>query len=363
MYAVAKGNLRDAEILLSMDALKGSKDWENHPLIVAVENKDSDMANLLLENGADPTYNTSDGWNALMAASLMGDLTCARLLLNNRKKEKVKLMLQTRLFPDSWDALLIACFYGNFPIVRLLLKFGANVHTSCTTAGWCAIHSAAYSGCCELIEYLYSMQGIDVNERRDDGGTPLMAATFKGHSAGIRLLLRNGAKVNLKMQGGTTALMIAAEQGDLESCRILCTTGRAEVLQMNSLGETAIDLADGAAVAAYLRDTVTRSPLQRAVEARDRNLVEEYLSSDLRLSYFARSSLLSLSRLPNYLYGLPVSRALVKDLQSAFWEAWSPTTSHLFPHSLTQKARTLLSSNLLPEALWLHVISFFTRDD
>ena len=48
--------------------------------------------------------------------------------------------------------------------------------------------------------------GEDVNEKDENGGTPLQVATYEGHKETVELLIANGADVNAKYLDGDTPL-------------------------------------------------------------------------------------------------------------------------------------------------------------
>ena len=54
--------------------------------------------------------------------------------------------------------------------------------------------------------------GEDVNEKDENGGTPLQVATYEGHKEIAELLIANGADVNAKAGGGSTPLDVAIKQ-------------------------------------------------------------------------------------------------------------------------------------------------------
>ena len=51
--------------------------------------------------------------------------------------------------------------------------------------------------------------GEDVNEKDENGGTPLQVATYEGHKEIAELLIANGADVNAKYLDGDTPLDVA----------------------------------------------------------------------------------------------------------------------------------------------------------
>jgi hypothetical protein len=74
---------------------------------------------------------------------------------------------------------------------------------------------------------------------RENVYTPLMEASKMGDTAGVRLLLEEGAGVSDKDSHGMTALMEASKAGHLEVVKLLLEKG-AEVNERNSNGMTAL---------------------------------------------------------------------------------------------------------------------------
>jgi ankyrin repeat protein len=91
------------------------------------------------------------------------------------------------------------------------------------------IQAAAAGDTSKVLQLLNS--GANVNDafERDDselsGMTALMAASSRGHSELVQLLIKRGANVNLKHYSGTTALMSAAGSGDESTVKALLDAG------------------------------------------------------------------------------------------------------------------------------------------
>ena len=83
--------------------------------------------------------------------------------------------------------------------------------------------------------------GVNVNVRADNGGTPLGWAALLGQYEVAELLIQKGAGVNFKGGDGGTALHAAAFLGRLEVVKLLIENG-ADIEATNNNFETLIDV-------------------------------------------------------------------------------------------------------------------------
>ncbi|MAD25531.1 MAG: hypothetical protein CMO44_15325, partial [Verrucomicrobiales bacterium] len=92
-----------------------------------------------------------------------------------------------------------------------------------TTTLASSIHDAAESGDLSIVQTLINT-GIDVNQKNEDGWTPLHIAASKNHREIVELLIDNGADINstgtpsfiFTWQGGFTPLHYATVNGHKE---------------------------------------------------------------------------------------------------------------------------------------------------
>ena len=141
------------------------------PLFMAAQGGHTEIAALLLKNGAKVDVAWNDGVTPLFMAAQNGHAALAALLLQNGAKVDVA-------FNDGATPLLIAAQNGHTALATLLLDKGAKV-----------------------------------NSAKTNGATPLFIAAQKGHTALAVLLLQKGAKVDLAMRNGATPLFIAVQEG------------------------------------------------------------------------------------------------------------------------------------------------------
>jgi ankyrin repeat protein len=90
-----------------------------------------------------------------------------------------------------------------------------------------ALYYAVSCGLSELAKYLISTRGEDVNAKCGARGTPLHAASRKGHLDAVSLLLDHGVEVNITNEANRTPLCVAYDGGHLEVIQLLLEHGAA----------------------------------------------------------------------------------------------------------------------------------------
>ena len=72
---------------------------------------------------------------------------------------------------------------------------GADIHL-CSSAGYSALHWAAYKGHLDTVKYLIS-KGAAVDKQDNDGNTALHDAAREGHARVVDFLLQDTSRVGL----------------------------------------------------------------------------------------------------------------------------------------------------------------------
>ena len=179
------------------------------PLMAAASSDQKKMVKLLLQNGADKDFQTTDGFSALVFAC-KGSGLAAQVLLKAGANPDLRTIAHPVLGTEGgMTALYLACCRTPYAeeLVKLLLKYHA-----------------------------------DPNISSDDGRTPLMAACNFRQYRVIPLLLQAGANVNSQTDhnsGKATALMIAVSQ-DTTSVSLLLNANDIDINLQNSGGRTAL---------------------------------------------------------------------------------------------------------------------------
>ncbi|KAF0686267.1 Aste57867_21873 [Aphanomyces stellatus] len=96
----------------------------------------------------------------------------------------------------------------------------------------------------EVIEFLLSLPGVDVNFENHDGLTPFIFASACGNIAVVsRLLLETKLDVNYQSENGVTALMVASSMGHLEVVKLLLEQPELDSSMVNAHGTSSFAMA------------------------------------------------------------------------------------------------------------------------
>jgi len=141
---------------------------------------------------------------------------------------------------NSFSLLSIAAQYGHLKVVESLIANGVEVNQKCNE-GQTPLYFAAENGHVEVIKRLLA-NGANVDRARNGGVTPLLIAAENGHVEALETLLANGAAINRPNNKGETPLFIAIKKEQLQVIKMLLAKG-ADVNQANYIGETPLFMA------------------------------------------------------------------------------------------------------------------------
>ncbi len=225
--AAAKGNIKVVEALLSgsqTDVNIKSKLGKT-PLCYT----DSPaIASVLLARRANPQKGDKEGNTPLHRAILNENWELADVLIQKGADVNV----------ENDD--------GNTPInvaqtvraVQYLLEKGADP-TRSDEGGNTILHKAAMSGDCAMIEVLLKSRKINVNVENENGNTPL---NFTCSAEAAQLLLAHLANPTIADENGNTPLHHATEVEDIDLMIVLLKDRRVDVNAQNDDGETPLHI-------------------------------------------------------------------------------------------------------------------------
>ena len=151
-----------------------------------------------LKNGLDPNTVAPNGDPLLVIAA-------------REKSDKVAAALASAANVDlekedkaGENALMLASLNGDVALVKLLIDKGAEV----SKKGWAPMHYAATNGQDAVVKVLLDHDAY-IDTASPNGTTPLMMAARGNHATTVNLLLDQGADPQVKNQLGLTALDFA----------------------------------------------------------------------------------------------------------------------------------------------------------
>lgn len=186
--------------------------FNSTPLINAISNRDTELAVLLLNQGANIDASNSYGWTSLLEAVKQDNSDMIEMLVDRGANVNAQ-------DASGWTVLMYAADVGNREVVEYLLTHGANPQLA-NQEGATPLIIAINGGQAYTIKPLLD-KGADVNAHTKEGWTPLMAAVSGGDSFLVKLLLDKGANIKAQNSEGLDALTIAKDNDDEAIIKLL----------------------------------------------------------------------------------------------------------------------------------------------
>ncbi|PPQ96354.1 hypothetical protein CVT26_005041 [Gymnopilus dilepis] len=138
--------------------------------------------------------------------------------------------------------LILAAEQGHVEIVEYILSQGGVNVNAMDVSGRTALHEATLYSHEAIVRLLLSHRGLDINIKSRPGRTVLHEACRVGHEAIFRMLLSHpGVDVNAEGKSGRTALHEAAEMGHIVIIKELLSLPDIGVTAKDTFGNTALD--------------------------------------------------------------------------------------------------------------------------
>lgn len=192
-------------ILLSLKAYAGIQ----NEFIHAVENNNLTAVKKLLAQGISPDTPNRRGYTPLMIAARTKNENLAQLLLNAGANLNIR-----NKYGES--AIMLASYHGLTDLVKQLYLNGAIINNN----GWNALLYAASNGHTRILQLLLD-GGAEINSTADNGTTALMMAVRGGYLKTVELLLNYGADPGTKNESGDNALHWALKRNHQKIAGIL----------------------------------------------------------------------------------------------------------------------------------------------
>ncbi|KAL7800003.1 ankyrin repeat-containing domain protein [Trichoderma ceciliae] len=240
LSAVRKNYMDIIQVMLRIDDMKDYliEDRYIDELLfeAAAEHGNTNIMELLLENGAAPDVADIQGFTPLLLAASANKMDAVRMLVIQHKVD-----CNIRDYYRS-SALHYAVQNSNFDMTKLLLENGAQINVE-DTAGYSPLSIAAEQGDVEILSLLLR-NGADPNFIEFGLLGPLGFSARNGHEEIARILLKNTqADVNLQGMFGYTPFMEAISSMDLGTVKAFIESPDLDPNERNSLNETALHIA------------------------------------------------------------------------------------------------------------------------
>ncbi|KAK4145152.1 ankyrin repeat-containing domain protein [Dichotomopilus funicola] len=214
-------------------------------LHIAVQSGNKTMVKLLIENHANVEVRNREGLTPLLA---MLD-PCRHL---SQKQRKIfRLLLAAGADGNAYGgkygtALQAAAHHGGKSLVEELLQHKPKIDVNALGGYYgTALQAAAVIQGGEKVVELLLEHKADPSSRGGAYGSPLLAASTKGHKKVAGLLLRRGADTEAThSESGLTALLVAVERRDIDLVSLLLQH-KANLETVDKQGRTALLLATG----------------------------------------------------------------------------------------------------------------------
>ncbi|KAK9744180.1 Ankyrin repeats (3 copies) [Popillia japonica] len=189
------------------------------PLMEAAQEGHMELVKYLLENNADVHAQTQTGDTALTYACENGHTDVADLLLQYGADLDLLLQYGADLEHESEGGrtpLMKACRAGHLCTVQFLISKGADVRRQTTNNDHTPLSLACAGGHLSVVELLLAHRA-DPNHKLKDNSTMLIEAAKGGHTSVVQLLLDYPHSMMLNQQGPTTATNLSILPGQVGS--------------------------------------------------------------------------------------------------------------------------------------------------
>uniref|UniRef100_A0A8C3TMZ5 Uncharacterized protein n=1 Tax=Chelydra serpentina TaxID=8475 RepID=A0A8C3TMZ5_CHESE len=233
------------------DAVKVLLQNRQNFLHVAALKDESNLAQMLLKNGAPVDAKDETGQTALGYAISQGF------------EKPVKVLLEAGASIDSniidnlhgiYTPLLMACEMGKTETAEVLIAKGASLEQKMPNSNT-VLHLAVQAGAVSITNLLLR-KGMDANITSQGEQTPLHVAAFHNKGSIVDILINAGAKINAVTKELVTPLHVASQRGNVEVAQQLLHH-KANV---------------------NVKDKQSKTPLHLAAEKGDHAMVELLLS-------------------------------------------------------------------------------------
>lgn len=215
LATIKYGYIDIAEILLDKGANPNFRvQGSSSALVSVLEQEYIELAQKMVACGAEVNIRNEKGWTPLIWASIRGFKSIVEFLINNGADVHI-------VNNDGWNAVTGALFKNHKDIVSLLMENGAVLSHKFTQA---ALVKSYESGDKESALHLIG-RGIDVNLFNENKKPLILTALEKGDFEFFKLLLKHGVDPNTLDSNSASLLLHSTRLGLVENAQLLLEHG------------------------------------------------------------------------------------------------------------------------------------------
>lgn len=231
--AIAVGSVNVAKTLLEKGSSPNYRpEGIGSALLLCLENEYFELAEVMVDHGAEVDIRNSQGWTPLIWASMKGRKKAVEFLLKHGANIHA-------CNNDGWNAVTGAYFKKQTGVVATLLEKGAVFSEKYAEA---ALLSAYDNGYKDVVEYLIHEVDVNPNIGDDNNETLLAKAVVKGDWSVVKTLLNKNANPNVCDSNGLPLIALLARDGYNDLIELFLDKG-ADIHLSSNKGFTAVYMA------------------------------------------------------------------------------------------------------------------------
>ncbi|XP_071095493.1 putative ankyrin repeat protein RF_0381 [Haliotis cracherodii] len=231
------GNIEIVKYALEqkIDAMSSNGMDGNAAAVIAARRGRRDIFDLLVKKGANLTMKEENN-NILLMACEGGNVDVVKYVLKQNIVD-----INSKNGEDLTPA-MVAAEGGHKEVFDLLISEGADL-TQESEEDENILHLACYGGNVDIVKYVFHKTTVDINSKDEDGWTPAMIATYKGHRDLFYFLVREGADLTQQDENYVNVLHVACTSKRTEIAKYLITKTTVDIDGERKGGRTPVMLA------------------------------------------------------------------------------------------------------------------------
>lgn len=223
IYAIEQDNKELANFLIEngADLNMAEKEYDRTPIFFSIENKNTNITEILISKGANVNAVDKNGVTPLnIAIKEDGNIDIIKLLVKNKA--------DLNILTEEGDSLIeYAINKNDTDMIQTLVEGGVNLNVAGISSNT-PLMTAVSKSLENIVRIFLTKNDINLNAINRNWNTALHMAAKNGNSVIIKMLIDKGANVDARNKQGYTPLHTAVENNNLEAANEIIN-GKANV--------------------------------------------------------------------------------------------------------------------------------------